>query len=405
MNVLLLQPGYPTEIPFFTRGLEVNGATVYGVGDQPEHDLPKLVRDSIKGYLRVGSLADEKSVVEAVKKWAADKHIDKVESLWEPGILIAAQIREALGVPGMSVKQATWFRNKDVMKQVLSKAGIRVPKHASAKTAADVRKAAKKIGYPIIVKPIAGAGSSDTYRVNDDAELDATLKKMGHIDEVNIEEFIDGEEYTFDTICVDGEIKFWNIFVYRPRPLIARSVEWISPQTVALRDPEADELAAGRKLGQAVLKALKFQTGFTHMEWYMKPDGEVVFGEIAARPPGARSVDAMNYACDIDLFVGWGEAVVKGTFSQKVERKYNSAIVFKRAQGQGRIRKIEGLDQLRRRFGDSIACVDLLPLGAERRNWVQTLTSDGYVVVRHPDLQTCLDMADAVGTDLQMYAS
>lgn len=405
MNVLLLQPGYPTEIPFFTRGLAMNGATVYGVGDQPEHDLPKLVRDNIKGYLRVGSLADEKAVVEAVKKWAAHKRIDKVESLWEPGVLIAAQIREALGVPGMSVKQATWFRNKDVMKQVLSKAKIRTPKHASAKTAADVRKAAKKIGYPIIIKPIAGAGSSDTYRVNDDAELDATLKKMGHIDEVNIEEFIDGEEYTFDTICVDGEIKFWNIFVYRPRPLIARSVEWISPQTVALRDPEADELAAGRKLGRAVLKALDFQTGFTHMEWYMKPDGEVVFGEIAARPPGARSVDAMNYACDIDLFFGWAEAVVKGTFSQKVERKYNSAIVFKRAQGQGRIRKIEGLDQLRRRFGDYIACVDLLPLGAERRNWVQTLTSDGYVVVRHPDLQTCLDMADAVGTDLQMYAS
>lgn len=404
MNILLLQPGYPTEIPYFTRGLAIQGAKVYGVGDQPEHDLPQLVRESIAGYLRVGSLVDEAAVVAAVKQWATKIKFDKVESLWEPGVLLAASIREALGVPGMSLKQANWFRNKDVMKQVLSDAGIRTPKHASAKTAAGVRKAAKKIGYPIIIKPIAGAGSSDTYRVNDNKELDEAIKKMGHIDEVNIEEFIDGEEYTFDTICVDGEIKFWNIFVYRPRPLIARSVEWISPQTVALRDPDADELKGGREMGKAVLKALGFQTGFTHMEWYMKPDGEVVFGEIAARPPGARSVDAMNYACDIDLFVGWAEAVVKGTFSQKIDRKYNSAIVFKRAQGEGRIRKIEGLEQLRRRFGEHIACVDLLPVGAPRRNWVQTLTSDGFVVVRHPDMQTCFDMADAVGTDLQMYA-
>jgi hypothetical protein len=31
--------------------------------------------------------------------------------------------------------------------------------------------------------------------------------------------------------------------------------------------------------------------------------------------------------------------------------------------------------------------------------------SDGYVVVRHPDLQTCMDIADAVGTDLRLYAA
>jgi hypothetical protein len=49
--------------------------------------------------------------------------------------------------------------------------------------------------------------------------------------------------------------------------------------------------------------------------------------------------------------------------------------------------------------------VDLLPIGAQRRNWVQTLISDGYVCVRHPDLQATMDIADAVGTDLQLYAS
>ena len=49
--------------------------------------------------------------------------------------------------------------------------------------------------------------------------------------------------------------------------------------------------------------------------------------------------------------------------------------------------------------------VDLLPIGAERRNWIQTLVSDGYVTVRHPDLQATFDISDAVGTDLQLYAS
>ena len=107
---------------------------------------------------------------------------------------------------------------------------------------------------------------------------------------------------------VDGEIKFYSISWYRPRPLIARTVEWISPQIVMLRDVEAEHLAGGRGMGHAVLDSLKFRTGFTHMEWFRKANGEVVFGEIAARPPGARSVDVMNYACDIDLFDGWAEA-------------------------------------------------------------------------------------------------
>ena len=136
----------------------------------------------------------------------------------------------------------------------------------------------------------------------------------------------------------------------------------------------------------------------------MTSDGEVVFGEIAARPPGAHTVDLMNFGCDISTYDGYGEAEVRGTFSQPVERKYNSINIFKRAQGQGRIRQIAGLDALFQRFGDAIINVNLLPVGAPRRDWVLTLISDGYVTVRHPDKDTLFGIADAVGTDLNLYA-
>ena len=45
------------------------------------------------------------------------------------------------------------------------------------------------------------------------------------------------------------------------------------------------------------------------------------------------------------------------------------------------------------------------PVGATRRDWKQTLISDGMVIVRHPELETALAMADRVGTELQMVAS
>ena len=404
MNVLMISPGYPTEINYFTRGLAVQGARVFGIGDQPERDLPDMVRQHLAGYVQASSLLDEAAVVKQVRQWKAAQPLKQVECLWEPGVILAARLREALGLPGQDVAQATLFRDKDAMKQAVAAAGIRTPQHRRATTAAECQRAAEQIGFPVIVKPIAGAGSADTFRVNSRLELDAVLARAGQMREVNVEEFIDAVEYTFDTVCIDGKMAFWNICVYRPRPLTARQEEWISPQTVVLRDVEADHLAGGREMGRAVLKALGFKTGFSHMEWYRTAQGETIFGEIAARPPGARTVDAMNYASDIDLFTGWAEAVLHGRFSAKLDRKYNSAIIFKRARGTGHIRHIEGLERLQARFGPHIAAVELLPVGAPRRNWILTLVSDGFLVVRHPDLQTTLDMADAVGTDLHLYA-
>lgn len=401
-NVLLLGCAFPPELPYFTRGLAEVGARVFGVDSMPEGHLPPMTRNGLSGYLQVGSLFHEQSF-DAVRVWAESMRCEQVESLWEPTVLLAAQLRDALGLPGLTYEQALRFRDKDKMKQAVADAGLRTPRHERADSALACYEAAEKIGFPICLKPIAGAGSENTYRVDSRAELDAALARAGDR-EYNIEEFVDGEEYTFDTISVGGRIVYENFSWYRPRPLVGRSVEWISPQTVTLRDVNAPVLAGGRELGEGVLRALGPHTGFAHMEWYRKSDGDVVFGEIAARPPGAHTVDTMNFASDIDLFKGWAEAVVHGSFGIDLQRLYNCAIIFKRAVGQGRIQRIEGLDRLLATYGDSIAAMDLLPVGAHRRDWVKTLLSDGYVFVRHPDLATTCEIADRVGTDLQMYA-
>ena len=405
MKVLMFSPGFPGEMPFFTRGLAEAGATVLGIGDQPEGALPEIARKSLAAYLRVPDLWDERALAQQVHQWVRPiGGIDRVECLWEPGMLIAAGLREALGLPGMTVEQTRRFRDKGLMKQALDEAGIRTPHHARSRTAQGCHEAAERIGFPLIVKPIAGAGSQDTYKVESHQELDEVLPKLRHIEEVSVEEYVDGEEYTFDTICAGGEILFYNTAWYRPKPLIGRNVEWISPQTVNLREIGGLHFAAGHQMGRKVLQVLGFRTGFSHMEWFLKSNGEVVFGEIGARPPGGRSVDLMNYTCDTDVYRGWGEAVVHRRLHQPTERRYNAAAVFKRAHGQGRIQRIEGLERLLDRFGRYVMCVDLLPVGSPRRNWRQTLLSDGYLIVRHPDLSTALEMADRVGTDLQIYA-
>jgi len=304
----------------------------------------------------------------------------------------------------MTVAQTLPFRDKEVMKQRLDAAGVRTPRHFRAATAAGVRDAAERVGYPLIVKPIAGAGSADTHRCDSRDELDRALAAIRHVAEVSVEEFVEGEEFTFDTICAGGRMCFENVCWYKPRPLEQRQLEWVSPQSFALRDLELPEIQGGRRLGRQVLAALGFETGFTHMEWYRKHDGEVVFGEIGGRPPGARLVDLMNYCTDNDTYVAWAEAVCLGHVPRVFERKWNVAVTFKRARGQGRIQRIVGLDELRRELGALLVEVNLTPVGAPRRDWQQSLVGDGYLVVRHPELTPLLAIADRVARDVQLYA-
>ena len=133
-------------------------------------------------------------------------------------------------------------------------------------------------------------------------------------------------------------------------------------------------------MGRDVLRALGFRDGFTHMEWFRRENSEVVFGEIGARPPGARTVDVMNFANDIDLFQQWAGALIHGRLSEPIDRRYNAASIFKRAQGGGRITHIEGLSRLELRpdgAGRFRSAIDRVSVGklfgavgkAHRRSW------------------------------------
>jgi len=404
MKVLFISPGFPAEMPRFVRGLAQVGAEVIGLGEQPLEAVAPGVRDCLSDYIQAESLWDAERTLDQLRDWSRNRTIDRIECLWELGVELAARLREGLGVPGMGLEQALLFRDKEAMKQALDRAGIRTPRHRKATSEAECRTAAEEVGFPLIVKPIAGAGSADTHRVDDNTELERVLPLVRHVRELSVEEFIAGEEYTFDTICARGEVLYHNISWYRPCPLIARTLEWVSPQTISLRDVDAPALAGGVDMGRAVLDALGFEDGFTHMEWFRTEAGEAVFGEIGARPPGAMSVDIMNFAGDIDTYVGWAEATCDGRLSQPVERRYNAAVIFKRARGEGRVSAIHGLQRLISRYRSHIVSVDLLPVGAPRRNWKSTLLSDGNLILRHADLGRTIEMADRVGCDLQMFA-
>ena len=100
MNVLMISPGFPKEMRFFTRGLAAEGATVFGLGDQPRDQLPKEAAEALSAYVQV-SFGDDAAIVETVARMAQSTPIHRVECLWEPYVILAARIREVSETYGL----------------------------------------------------------------------------------------------------------------------------------------------------------------------------------------------------------------------------------------------------------------------------------------------------------------
>src|SRR5690606_23330614 len=145
--------------------------------------LPPLVKRSLAGYLQVPRILDEDDVLERVSAWLRGRVVDRVLTNWEPLVLLAARMRERWQLPGMTVDVTLGFRDKQLMKERVAAAGLRVPRSERVTRAGaddadhQVRAAAEKVGFPLILKPIAGAGSADTYLARDAAELDVAIKR------------------------------------------------------------------------------------------------------------------------------------------------------------------------------------------------------------------------------------
>jgi biotin carboxylase len=404
MRVVFLSPAFPPEMIQYTRGLAEVGAEVYGIGDTPRGALPAEVKPYLHDYLQVPGIMNEDDVIERATNWLRGKTVDRVLANWEVLVMLAARLRDRWGMPGMSPSVVHGFRDKEIMKERVRAAGLRVPRSRRVKTENELREAAEYIGMPLIVKPIAGAGSADTYAVRTPGELETVIQATRNVPEASVEEYIEGEEFTYDTVCIDGKPAFENVASYLPKPLEARSLEWVSPVIITVRDMQQPKLAKGIQLGRNVLTAMGMVDGFTHMEWFLTPKGEAVFGEIGCRPGGAHLVDQMNYTCDVDLFREWARVSCWKSFEAPTARKYNVGIVFKRALGRGRITRIEGLHDWLREAGSWVVEEHLSRPGTPRRNWKQTLLSDGHVVVRHPNWDEARRLSFAAANGIKMFA-
>ena len=407
MNVVFVEPFFPGNQREFARGLAEAGATVIGVGETPPWGLDDELKGWLTHYEQVSSVTNVQAMTGVVRGIQARLYVDRLEATIEAHTMAAAQVREVTGIPGTSVHTAWLCRDKPSMKQALRDVGVPTAQSTAAGTAAEAHEFADRVGYPLILKPRAGAGAADTVRVDDDAELNRALGSYGRqgVGSIAIEEFIEGHEGFYDTLAVDGEVALDFVCHYYPNVLEAMRTRWISPQFVSTNRvdtvPEYGEL---REMGRRVNTALGIGTSATHMEWFYGPKG-LTFSEIGARPPGVGAWDLYSAGNDIDLYREWANAIVHGQVSRRPSRQFASGLVAVRPESDGRISGYTGAEELQHRFGEWIIDAHLPHAGSATQSVEAGYMANAYVRMRHPDYDTLRGMLDSVGQTLRVHAS
>lgn len=360
---------------------------------EPFDRFPRHLLGGIAAYKTVGDVISTGSIdhgtaaieieqgARELQRYAKASGIHRLFGAVEQIQVPLAQAREKLGIDGMRTETALNFRDKHRMKLLLEKAGVPCARHRTAQSTEEIWKATEALGFPLVVKPPAGAGAASTFRVNDAEELQKRLPSVvvGPNDLVLIEELVQGNEHSFETISLDGKHVWHSLTHYYPTPLEVLRNPWIQWSVVLPREVDDQKYDDIRAAARATLDVLGMDTGLSHMEWFRRMDGTIAVSEVGARPPGAQFTQLVGFAHEIDFCYAWARVMVFGDFDPP-KRRFAAGIAYLRGQGNGTIRTIKGIDKIESEIGHLIVGSKLPVVGHARNTGYE---GDGYMIVRH----------------------
>jgi biotin carboxylase len=125
-----------------------------------------------------------------------------------------AAVTSALDLPGIPIDVAFASNNKSEMKKRWIRDGVPTPYSVEVLTIEEAKNAIEKIGFPIMIKAVDNAASRGNRKIISYNELPAALedaKKNSTTGTALVEEFVEGIEYSVETIVYKGNRYHYGI--------------------------------------------------------------------------------------------------------------------------------------------------------------------------------------------------
>lgn len=237
---------------------------------------------------------DADAALEAVARFEKQTGLrpDAVVPIIEMTVHVSVAIARRYGLPSLSEECLRLARDKHTMKEAFEAAGVPCARHRAYGTLDELREAARKLTFPLVLKPRDFAGNVGTIKVDHPDELPAAYEycRSSLLEIAPLYNFSDGryqaEEYVPSTHEVSVEVL--NNGDQRVVLAVTDKVKFPAPYFTemgqAIPSRESDNEAV-RELGRRACAALHMDLGIAHVEILVNGD-ELSVVEVAPRPGG-----------------------------------------------------------------------------------------------------------------------
>ncbi|MFH9038315.1 ATP-grasp domain-containing protein [Streptomyces sp. NPDC017966] len=218
-----------------------------------------------------------------------------------------ARVAARLGLPGPAPEAVESACRKDATRRVLADAGVPGPRFAVHEEWAELARAAREIGYPLVVKPVDLCAGMYVRRVDDEEQLAAVVRALADFPVnargqrrapvVLLEELLDGPEVSVETVSHAGAVHVVGVTdkSVGGAPAFIETGHMFPAALPAAAAEAAEQTALG------ALKALGLTDGVVaHTEIKLTSAGPRVV-EVNPRPAGNRITELVRHVTGIDL--------------------------------------------------------------------------------------------------------
>lgn len=219
----------------------------------------------------------------------------------EEGVFSTAVLRRHLGLSPVDPARLLLFRDKFLQKAALPD-GVARASCVYVTADRDYPRLSTELGPVFVVKPANGSGAHATSVIRSANDFDTYLARnpRGTEHALVAESFVDGVEFHIDGVWRAGVLEWSSVCRFLDPPMVWQTDGILAEQVLARRS-EPELFAQAEQMAELALNALGAPDCVFHMEAF-EVEGGVVFGECAARLPGALIPEIVGLTHGIDLY-------------------------------------------------------------------------------------------------------
>merc|ERR1719181_1199750 len=340
--------------------------------------------------------------MEITANYLKTKNIRAVVPGSEPGVMLADELADALGLPCNGAETSEWRRHKYSMQERLRDVGVRCIRQIYSRDLDEIL-AWSRSNYPVVIKPAMSGGTDGVYFCdNDDHVRAAYAENIGKLnvngeanDDLLVQEKLVGTEYIIDCVSHEGKHvvsaiwKYWAIDLSHVQSVFKRTVELL-PCSGEVQDELVPYVFK-------CLDALELKHGASHSEVIMTKDGPCLV-ETGARMHGLKGPKMVELATGLGTHELLADVLLGGRLFKEMHEQ-NQQYVLKKYVFQTNLvnYNVEGklqssLDCPALRDLDSVWLVSPVVKPGEDLVITRDLISvPGFVYQVHADYDKCVD--------------